>query len=63
MSIQYADAPPGTIFEPTYEGRYLKQRFISNPKLKHKVPKRWLSEGHVSIKKEIENEDKTTLDV
>ena len=63
MGIQYTEAPPGTVFEPTYEGRYLKQKFEQDPKLKYKVPKRWLSEGQVRFKKETDDENKTAVNV
>ncbi len=51
MSIQYIEAPPDGEFEPTYQGRYLKQKFASNPNLKRRVPKRWLTEEQATIKK------------
>lgn len=63
MGIQYTEAPPGTVFEPTCEDRYYRQRFEQNQYLKYRVPKKWLSEGHVRFIKETDDEDKTTLNV
>ena len=49
MGVQYAEAPDGTEFEPIVE--HLKKRFEREPFLKHIVPKRWLTDEQVKIKK------------
>ena len=63
MGIQYAEAPAGTEYQPTYKGRFLKERFQRDPELKRKVSKRWLSEGYVQLIKteeEITEHDNNT---
>ena len=48
MAIQYAHARPGYEFRPTPKGTrdyYMEARFDQKPVYKHRLPKRWLSEG------------------
>ena len=63
MGIQYAEAPAGTEYAPTYKGRFLKARYEQDPGLKRKVSKRWLSEGYVELKKVEENENQIEINV
>lgn len=49
MSIQMTDAPKGKVFEPTYLGRKLRERFEKEEKLKKRVPKHWIGQGFVEL--------------
>ena len=56
MSIQWAHAPVGKEFKPTYRGKQIgqvaakfKDTYIHSNSYKHSVPKRWLTEEYVEI--------------
>lgn len=63
MGIQYAEAPEGTEYAPTYKGRFLKGRYEQEPQLKRKVSKRWLSEGYVELKKITGEEHENQIEI
>ena len=49
MSIQYIFAPEGKEYRSTYIGRmyHLHDKIKADPRLKRRVPRRWLSNGWV----------------
>lgn len=49
MSIHYIYAPEGKEYRPTYTGRKYRidAKFKADPRLKKRIPRRWLSMGWV----------------